>query len=195
MLGHQHQRVEQQVVAVQRQQSVAGERPDRVGHRTAVQHHQIAQVGAGQDADGPVGPAHQDAAGAVLPHRLGRLAQAGGGLHEQRRVQIGLPDAGHGQRRHLAVGALGRQIAHALGEIAEDGGAEGGILGGQRLQRRTRDQVADALLDRDEAAGAGAAPSHRAIQRLQAEAVARPMERRHIAAAALLHGPAQDDEQ
>ena len=163
--GHDHERVEQEIVALDGDQVVAGEIADRGGIGESHQNRPLAHVAAGEDAD-PVVAADQQGGSAVLLHRRHRLLDRGSGVGEHGGMQLPLADPHRQEGRRLALLLDQGQRVLPAGDILVEKVAERGGGPGQGEDEGNRDQIAVRSPAGDEAVLAAALDQRPGIERV-----------------------------
>jgi hypothetical protein len=145
-LRHQQQGAEQERVVVDGHGRERGHLLDRHVERQRADEGGPGEIGVGHDAQRLVGAADQQAGGFFRVHPQRRRLHRRGGGDDDRRMEEGLPNLRHHQRRHparcLAVPLRGETLAEPLGEP----GVEGRVGAAEIQQQAARQQLRNGLL-------------------------------------------------
>ena len=189
VLRHQQQRLEHEVVQVDRDDVEAAGFPHRRFERKPEQNDRFRQVHAGDDAD-PLTIPHEEGVDVVVPHAVAGLLDGDPSIDEYRGT---IPYVAHPRAQH-AVHALRLPLpcesVELAGYVRIEERREGGVAADQVENDVARDEIAERLLGRDEIFARG--PVHEGAG---VEAVFRPKHGRDRAAVPDLDGSLDDDMQ
>ena len=189
VLRHQQQRLEHEVVEVDRDDVEAAGFPHRGLERTPEQNDRFRQVHPGHDADTMTIP-HEEGVDVVVPHAVASLLDADPSIDVYRGT---IPYVAHPRAQH-AVHALRLPLpcesVELAGYVRIKERREGGVAVDQAVDDVARDEMAERLFGRHEIFARG--PVHEGAG---VEAVFRPKHGRDRAAVPDLHGSLDHDMQ
>ncbi len=188
-LRHFEQRLEHEIVLVDRHDVEMRERRDRRRDRHGVQHRRLRQVHAGDDADA-LAVAHQQRIGIDLAHPVARRLDRTGRVDIFGRMQEQVADARAHQRAGVALVLVARHFLQLARHVEIEEGAEPRVAVDEAQRQLFRDQVGERFFARHERVGARALHHRAAVER-----ILRPEQRDQFLAVALLDRALDDDEQ